>query len=140
MKKSLLFIFLILLSLNFANLESKLCLNSGSKYSDDNISSQIKSIQYFIEDDSLGAKITKIDLFPNPVHDYLWIYINMYPQEELDVKIKDIKIIDCAGITRKVIENATNQMQIDVRDLAPGVYFCKITTYLEKSTRKFLKI
>jgi hypothetical protein len=81
----------------------------------------------------------EVDLYPNPVRDYVVVGIN----EEVQGKLT-IEITDKAGkpLFRQSWENADRAIQIELNDLnlAPGFYFVKIAQEgLATKTRRLFK-
>ena len=74
-------------------------------------------------DDSLFFKV-----FPNPTSDFIYI------QTELEEY--DLQIIDFSG---KEILQQKNKSKIDVRRLAIGTYFIKISSEVKLETSIFIK-
>ena len=69
----------------------------------------------------------KISLYPNPTADYL----------NFSAKVKSAQIFDAAG--RNVSSSKATNNQIDVRNLAKGVYVVKFETENGTQTEKFIK-
>ena len=67
-------------------------------------------------------------VFPNPTSDFIYI------QSELDEY--DLQIFDFSG---KEIMNQKNKSKIDIRRLATGTYFIKISSEAKLETSIFIK-
>ncbi len=65
----------------------------------------------------------KINLYPNPILDYLTIEIN-------ELSLKNIAILNSLGQEVKVVDNQRNSklVNIDLSDLSEGLYFVEITS------------
>lgn len=69
----------------------------------------------------------KVSISPNPTSDYL----------NFNAKVKSVQIIDAAG--RNVSSAKVANNQVDVRNLAKGVYIVKFETENGTQTEKFIK-
>lgn len=69
----------------------------------------------------------EISLYPNPTSDYL----------NFSAKVKSVQIFDAAG--RNVSAGKAVNNQVDVRNLAKGVYMVKFETENGTQTQKFIK-
>jgi hypothetical protein len=86
----------------------------------------------FLEKEELATQeISKnvFNIYPNPSSDF----ININTKE----KVNNIEIYDATG--RKVISDIVSKNQIDIRNLANGVYYIRINTDKNNLTSKFIK-
>lgn len=69
--------------------------------------------------------LTDLTLFPNPVHDY--VYLDLMPE-----KLEKIEVINIAGQTVNMLDTTTKggNVRLDVSSLKSGVYFIKIGTLI----------
>ena len=72
-----------------------------------------------------------ITVFPNPAKDYLSI------QTPSNTEIDKITVTDMTG--KKVLEQKHDTTQVDVQNLAKGIYVLEVSMGENKETRKFLK-
>lgn len=75
--------------------------------------------------------IEKIQVYPNPTKDFLNI------QNTANSHIDTVVITDIVGKT--VLKNHENTKQINVQDLAKGIYLIEAFSGIEKFTSKFIK-
>lgn len=73
----------------------------------------------------------RISVYPNPTSDYLNI------QNDSNTTIDTITVTDLTG--RKVLDQNQNTMQINVQNLAKGMYVLEVSVGEHKEIRKFLK-
>lgn len=85
--------------------------------------------------DGLGVKETKVkatlEIFPNPVHDKLFV-------KDLD-KLSNITVVNILGQTILLKQSKRNQGYLDVSQLANGIYFLKGEGKQGFFTAKFIK-
>ncbi|NOT36543.1 MAG: T9SS type A sorting domain-containing protein [Saprospiraceae bacterium] len=74
-------------------------------------------------------KISTLNCFPNPVHDFLYVISS-------NSNVSKLPIFNSLGKVIRSIELIEGKSRIDVSDLRPGIYF--ITS--EQGTTKFLKL
>jgi len=76
---------------------------------------------------------TQIELYPNPVHDYVWIYFD----EEFTGKVE---IIDTSGKIRHIIPVA-NRLKIRLQlPFKKGLYLIQVSDHNFSATRKVVKL
>jgi Secretion system C-terminal sorting domain len=81
----------------------------------------------------INANTEKIELFPNPVNDYLQVMLN----EEHDSF--DISIFDVNGKTIALLPNS-NSNRVDVSCLSPGLYLLNLKYNNRNYTTRFVKL
>lgn len=85
------------------------------------------------------AKVSQIQVYPNPVHDQLVIQYHN-PEEKSTI----IQVLDNHG--RKVVkpssivQTGSSTWQIQTQNLLPGIYFCQIQIGKELITKKIVKL
>lgn len=98
-------------------------------------SSAVASVSYSnrITNNTLGLKENTVNnyfnVYPNPTNDILYLQVNE--------TIKLLKIFDLQG--REMLNVDKDTKQIDVKNLAKGIYFIELTTSAGKFTKKFVK-
>ena len=73
----------------------------------------------------------EISVFPNPVRDRLNIVLNV---------ASDLQIVDISGKTMFSYIGCSENCSIDVSELTPGVYFCRVKNNDNVQTVKFVKL
>lgn len=73
----------------------------------------------------------EISVFPNPVRDRLNIVLNV---------VSDLQIVDISGKTMFSYIGCSENCSIDVSELTPGVYFCRVKNNDNVQTVKFVKL
>jgi predicted secreted hydrolase len=83
-------------------------------------------------DELLEHESTDFQLFPNPVHDILYIEL---PDNTLYVKFQIVDI--CGRIIQSEIISSTRRIQIDLLDQRSGIYFFRLFSEKEMKVSKF---
>jgi FtsP/CotA-like multicopper oxidase with cupredoxin domain len=93
-------------------------------------------IKDFLSTKELSQRIDPI-LFPNPTSKYLNIYYPQGAQRE----VCSIEIYAATGKKIKELKAvSTSEIQLDVSELLPGIYFLKISDSKKSVSKKFIKV
>ncbi len=86
--------------------------------------------------DETGPSNTHIKIFPNPTDGILW-----FQQSNSTLPIKTIKLMTTAGRIVNIMKPASDNelLQIDLSELAPGMYFIEVTHSNSNEILKVLK-
>ncbi len=82
-----------------------------------------------VEESSISKKMESVEFYPNPASKVLNLKIDN------NIKTFKVEITDVSG---KHILNSENQSQIDITTLKPGVYFARVISADQQSTRKII--
>ena len=82
-----------------------------------------------VEESSISKKMESVEFYPNPASKVLNLKIDN------NIKTFKVEITDLSG---KHILNSENQSQIDITSLKPGVYFARVISADQQSTRKII--
>ncbi len=113
-------------------------------YDDKNFTNLIDSLPINIQIATPNATVdfiegNKINVYPNPASDKLYVKLNMIKETSAEVNITDqtgkvVRILDS-------IEKGSNYFkQVDVSDLIKGVYFLNVKTGYGTKTQKIIKL
>lgn len=83
------------------------------------------------------TKKLEITMFPNPASDRLQFSII-----NNDNTLSTVSIINSLGITEKYLEwnsGNTGEMELDIRELSPGIYLLQCCNGIQQSVKKFIK-
>lgn len=116
---------------------NKVQVENGSSYNTQNSSYELSSRTTYNYNTAITLSTKTIEkgnatvaVYPNPTHDYLNI------QNESNTEIDTLTVTDLTG--KKVLEQ-NKTTQIDVRNLAKGMYVLGIISGKNKETTKFIK-
>ena len=82
-----------------------------------------------LEESSISKKMESVEFYPNPASKVLNLKIDN------NIKTFKVEITDLSG---KHILNSENQLRIDITSLKPGVYFARVISADQQSTRKII--
>ena len=82
-----------------------------------------------VEESSISKKMESVEFYPNPASKVLNLKIDN------NIKTFKVEITDLSG---KHILTSENQSQIDITTLKPGVYFARVISADQQSTRKII--
>ena len=80
---------------------------------------------------------SKVEIYPNPVNDRL--YIETLTQTQTQTQTQTVEIFDIYGRRQKSIVNSQRSTVIDLSDLKSGIYFVKINTEKGNIVKRFIK-
>ncbi len=80
---------------------------------------------------------SKVEIYPNPVNDRL--YIETLTQTQTQTLTQTVEIFDIYGRRQKSIVNSQQSTVIDLSDLKSGIYFVKINTEKGNIVKRFIK-
>lgn len=79
------------------------------------------------------ATVSEFSVYPNPANNFVTI-------NNENTLIKEVKMVDVNGRTVKSVEvNTTGNVEINISDLAKGIYMMNITSDLGSVTKKIIK-
>ncbi len=84
----------------------------------------------------IQSSINDIQLFPNPAKDFIKVSINNKQQK---TAVKKIAITDAVGKTVYSSTIESNEIEMDVRQFAKGVYTIQVNDGKQSAVKKFLK-
>jgi hypothetical protein len=84
-----------------------------------------------VEYSRLTDQDVKVEIYPNPVHEYLTADVYTPSYEPFTVSVFNDK-------GQKVLEDRVNRTYVDVKNFPGGLYFYRITTGSQTITRKFV--
>ncbi|WP_312083829.1 M28 family peptidase [Epilithonimonas hominis] len=82
-----------------------------------------------VEESSISKKMESVEFYPNPASKVLNL--------KIDNNIKTFKV-DITDLSGKHILTSENQSQIDITTLKPGVYFARVISADQQSTKKII--
>lgn len=84
-----------------------------------------------------NASLNTVQIFPNPVHDFLHIRLNKAEHEKIFFEIKDVlgNLVLCYQIP----SNATNEYKINTSSLKKGYYILDVKTATNTYVQKLIK-
>lgn len=80
-----------------------------------------------------SKKMNKITLFPNPAHDFVVLKMDG------EIQNLEVDILNIQGQTIKTFSTGSNQCQLDVSNLYPGVYLVRIQSQQNNILKKLIK-
>ncbi len=78
----------------------------------------------------------QFEIYPNPTQNIIQIYCSEFKTEN---GIIEILSLDGKKILEKEIEKGIENIELDLKNLKSGMYFCKISTDKKSSTKKMIK-
>ena len=79
-----------------------------------------------------------ISLFPNPAVNTLFLKKDQYESNEVNIEIRDLVGALKLHSNQHIFDQAS-ALEVDIRELVSGYYFCKITCGSYSKTIQFIK-
>ena len=87
----------------------------------------------------VGQLQSDVVVYPNPASNFLCIQKNLFEASTLEVKVFDITGVQQMSETMAVRNQVNETVKLDINELSPGYYFCKIVSGSYNKTIQFIK-
>ncbi len=97
-----------------------------------------KSVESYVNQVKSENAESEISLFPNPASNKLFLKKNKYESNELTIEIRSV--VGALLLQKnETIVDQSKIIELDINDLVPGYYFCKVTCGSYSKTIQFIK-